>query len=48
MEVVMNREDHPEIELVDLGVATEETKGPPAVLQIDQQGNFGALGLSDD
>ncbi|WCM25933.1 benenodin family lasso peptide [Sphingomonas sp. QA11] len=44
----MNREDQSDIELVDLGTATGETKGPPAVLQIDQQGNFGALGLSDD
>jgi hypothetical protein len=48
-ECVMERNDEHDVEtLIDLGVATIETKGPPAIVQLDSQGNFGALGLSDD
>lgn len=43
----MERE-HLSDELIVLGAITEETKGISNVPQLDNQGNFGGGGLSDD
>jgi hypothetical protein len=45
----MEREDlNPSAELIPLGTITEETKGVSNLPRIDNQGNLGGGGLSDD
>jgi hypothetical protein len=44
----MNREPEHDDELIDLGPASTETKGGPINLRVDEEGHFGAAGISDD
>jgi hypothetical protein len=44
----MNRELEHTDDVIDLGAASDQTKGGPVALPIDEQGAFTPAGISDD
>lgn len=47
-EVSMEREDHIDAALIDLGAVAEETKGSNVIMDDRHGGQLPGLGLSDD
>ncbi|WP_207081165.1 benenodin family lasso peptide [Novosphingobium sp. KA1] len=44
----MHRNDEHDADLLELGTASVDTKGPPLPVAVDIQGAFGTEGLNDE